>query len=71
MFNRKYIDSIRGPHFPASELLDDPGVYVTLKGLEAMYLEDHPGGFVSFITMVIVNPLRIGLFPFQMAYING
>ncbi len=25
-FNRKYIDSIRGPHFPASELLDDPGV---------------------------------------------
>ena len=24
---RKYIDSIRGPHFPATAMLDDPGVY--------------------------------------------
>ena len=31
------------------------------------YLEDHPMTCKWLITMVIVSPLRIGLFPFQMA----
>ena len=37
-------------------------------------LEDHPRTCKWLITMVIVTPLRIGLFPFQMAFswlING
>ena len=25
IFNRKDMDSIRGPHFPATAMLDDPG----------------------------------------------
>ena len=32
MFNRKYIDSIRGPHFPATAMLVDPGSCKCVKG---------------------------------------
>ena len=34
--------------------------------VNGLYLEDHPRTCKWVITMVIVSPLRIGLFPFQI-----
>ena len=48
---------------------------MVIVGCHVPYLEDHPRTCKWLITMVIVNPLRIGLWdPFQMAVswlING
>ena len=64
------------PAFPFGGIWYFPGGYgfgpVTTALQISDYLEDHPRTCKWLITMVIVSPLRIGLWdPLQMAYLHG
>ena len=49
--NKKYIDSIRGPHVPACELLVDPGVY--------MGVSKNRGGPPKWMVKIMENPTKM------------
>ncbi len=73
MFNRKYIDSIRGHHFPATAMLDFPGVYIQ-QITKVLITASNIQPQINTLPETNISPEKCGLrdyFPFGKAYFRG